>query len=88
MPGVVISVAPSGMPAGCLDRAASGDVAPMPVGGVPCEMTCPETGIGHAVPIINDASRKAIAVMRNIACRALVLKRSCSRICRAPAKLS
>lgn len=60
MPGVVISVAPSGMPAGRAERMARGDVAPMPADGA----ACPEAGIGHAVPIINDASRKMMATER------------------------
>jgi hypothetical protein len=33
MPGVVISVEPSGMPTGCVDCGLSGDVASMPAGG-------------------------------------------------------
>lgn len=82
-PGGVISVAPGGTPAGRVERIASGDVAPMPpAGAMVGEATCPEADIGHAVPIISDARRQAIAIVRRANCWAwLVSERSCTRTC-------
>lgn len=83
MPGVASSVAPSGMPAGRVDRIASGDVTPMPVAaGISGAVTCPLAGIGQAVPIISNANNKAIAIVREtICCAWLFSEKSCIRIC-------
>jgi hypothetical protein len=58
MPGVAISVEPSGMPAGRVDPVESGDVAPMPlVGGWLGDVVCANTGAfdSDAMPTVNDA---------------------------------
>lgn len=49
--------------------------------GTADEAPCPEADIGHALPIISDASRNAIAIVRRTQLRTLLVSGwSCTRI--------
>jgi hypothetical protein len=91
MPGVAISVEPSGMPAGRADPAANGDVANMPTaGGMFEDMDCANAGMGgrNTTPTVNEAQRTVDAIRRGLSCGSLrCFEKSCSRIFGAPARL-
>jgi hypothetical protein len=86
MPGVAISVEPSGMPA---DRMASGDVVRMPtIGCVSVNVAWAIAAVGalHALPAINEAHRMANAILRDLElCALRRFEACCFRICGAPA---
>jgi hypothetical protein len=88
LPGVAISVEPGGMPAGCADRAASGDVMRMPnCGCMSDDRACAIAMVGsaYAIPAINDAHSAAGAIPRGLNRFAFrLLEARCSRICGAP----
>ena len=89
MPGAAISVEPSGMPAGGLDRVASGDVMPMPDGGCTVDeiawATAP-VGPIHTTKASNDAHRTVEAILHDLNCSAWRrFEESGFRICGAPA---
>jgi hypothetical protein len=88
IPGVVISVEPSGVPAGRVDLVDSGDVAPMPIAGdwlgnVACANTAAFDS--DAIPTVNDAYTSAGAIVRRFAGPVSQVRDSGSRICIAPA---
>jgi hypothetical protein len=103
MPGVAISVEPSGMPAGCVDPVAKGEVSGkvvgevigevmgIPAGGcMPEDAACAKAGTdgSHAAPMPNDVQRTANAILRDLNCGALRLfEESGPHICGAPALL-
>jgi hypothetical protein len=92
MPGVAISVEPSGMPAGAPDPAGSGDVAPMPTaGGIFWVMDCAIAGPGdrNMTPAVNDAQRTVDAIPRGLSCGSLrCFGTSCFRIFGAPGQIA
>jgi hypothetical protein len=99
MPGVAISVEPSGMPAGCVDPLGRGkvrgevigEVTDIPAGGcTPEDAACAKAGTAgsHAAPMPNDVQRTANAILRDLNCGALRLfEESGPHICGAPALL-
>jgi len=88
IPGVVISVEPSGIPVGRVDPVDSGDVAPMPiVGGWLGNAACANTGAfdSNAIPTVNDAYTSAGTIACLSAGRISQVRDSGSRIFGAPA---
>jgi len=92
MPGVAISVEPSGMPDGGADPAESGDVAPMPAAGGMFEgMDCAVAGPGdrNMTPTVNDAQTTVDAIPRGLGCGSLRCFGTCgSRIFGAPGQIA
>jgi hypothetical protein len=88
IPGVVISVEPSGMLVDGADPVVSGDVAPMPsVGDWLGNVACANTGAldSDAIPTVNDAYTSAGTIVCLLARRLSQVRDSGSRICIAPA---
>jgi hypothetical protein len=88
MPGVAISVEPSGVPAGRVDPVDSGDVAPMPiVGDWLGNVACANTGAfdSDAIPTVNDAYTSAGTIVCLSVRRISQVRDSGSRIFGAPA---
>ena len=87
MPGVAISVEPSGMPVGRVDPVDSGDVAPMPVvGGWLGNVACANTGafVSDAMPTVNDAYTSAGTIVCLLARRVSQVRDRGCHICGAP----
>lgn len=88
MPGVAISVEPSGMPP---DRLASGDVVCVLADCVPGDVAWANVAVGsiHVTAAINAAVSTAETILHDLECFAwLALEERCLSICGAPAGLS